>query len=212
MLGESETFPPLGQALRCCTKGQQQFCSKQPINRAIMYHVPEHLHSHFHALLSRTAVDGNWIMQLDRIGNIFNSEQYAVSEECFRFFFSSHPVWAVLLQSAKNSSNNDFWSHSAWWYSCQQCYIFQSTHTNHMYQYLFAYIPNTVVRVLKQANSVCICKYRCPLSVIEDDKVAAHVWGYCSWNTYESKWQSLVSDDVCGVQSSLNRGLFHTAL
>lgn len=81
MLGEKETFPPLGQALRYCTKGQQQFCSKQAINRAIMYHVPEHLHSHFHALLSLTAVDGNWIMQLVGIGNIFHSEQYVVSEE-----------------------------------------------------------------------------------------------------------------------------------
>lgn len=66
---------PPGHALRYCTKARQRFCSKQAINRAIMHHVPEHLHSHLLALLSLTAVDGNWIMQLVGIGSIFHSEQ-----------------------------------------------------------------------------------------------------------------------------------------
>lgn len=66
---------PPGHALRYCTKAWQRFCSKQAINRAIMHHVPEHLHSHLLALLSLTAVDGNWIMQLVGIGSIFHSEQ-----------------------------------------------------------------------------------------------------------------------------------------
>lgn len=46
-----------------------------------MHYVPEHLHSHLLTLLSLTAVDGNWIMQLAGIGNIFHSEQYVVSED-----------------------------------------------------------------------------------------------------------------------------------
>lgn len=45
-----------------------------------MHHVPEHLHSHLLTLLSLTAMDGYWIMQLVGIGSIFHSEQYAVDE------------------------------------------------------------------------------------------------------------------------------------
>lgn len=41
--------------------------------------------------------------------------------------------------------------------------------------------------ILKQANSASVCRESCPLSVIEDDEVAAHVYGYCSWTTYELK-------------------------
>lgn len=81
MLGVKGTITPLGQALGCHTKGQQQFYSKQAINRVIMHHVPEHLHSHLLALLSLTAVDGNWIKQWAGIGNIFHSEQNLVSED-----------------------------------------------------------------------------------------------------------------------------------
>lgn len=70
-----------------------------------------------------------------------------------------------------------------------------------------------VGRVLKQANSACVRRYRCPLSVIEDDEEAARVWGYCSWTTYKSKRQSLVIDDVfCRIQPSLNRGFYHLIL
>lgn len=46
-----------------------------------MHHVPEHLHSHLLALLSLTAMDGNWIMQLVGIRNIFHSEQNVVGED-----------------------------------------------------------------------------------------------------------------------------------
>lgn len=59
--------------------------------------------------------------------------------------------------------------------------------------------------VLKQELSACVCRYRCPLLVIEDDEEAARVWGYFSWTTYKSKRQSLVILDVfCGIQPSLN--------
>lgn len=85
-----------------------------------------------------------------------------------------------------------------------------------MNQYLFAYIPSTLLfttRLLKQGNSACVCRYRCPLTVIEDDGEAAHVRGYCSWTTYKSKRQSLVIDDVfCRIQPYLNRGFPHFIL
>lgn len=56
-----------------------------------MHHVLEHLHSHLLALLSLTAIDGNWIMQLVGIGNIFHSEQYVVDEDWPQAFLISHP-------------------------------------------------------------------------------------------------------------------------
>lgn len=79
-------------------------------------------------------------------------------------------------------------------------------------------IPNTLLfgaGALKQANSACVCRYRCPLSVIEDDEEAAHVRGYCSWTTYKSKRQSFVIDDVfCRIRPYLNGGFsaFHSTL
>lgn len=77
-------------------------------------------------------------------------------------------------------------------------HLLDYTHKNLMHQYLFAYNRNTLLfaaRVLKPANSACVCRYRCPLSIIEDDEETAHVLGYCSWTTYKSKRQSLVIDD-----------------
>lgn len=124
-MGEEGSITPPGQALRYCTEAQQQFCSKQAINRAIMLHVPEHLHSHLLTLLSLTAIDGNWIMQLVRIWNIFHSEQYVVGED--KLSSALTPCLQCFCNQTQNNSNHDFWSHSAWRYLAM-LHLSASTH------------------------------------------------------------------------------------
>lgn len=124
----------------------------------------------------------------------------SVGRELFFFFFprlSPCACHACAIRH-KTAQIRIFAPHSARWYLCQQRYIFQAAHTNHMHRYLFACISQNPpplaflpARALKQESSACVSRYRCPPCVIEDDEEAARVRGYCSWTTYKSKRQSI---------------------
>lgn len=176
-----------------------------------MYHVPEHLHPHF----ARFIISYCYGRKLD---NAVSWDWEYIS------FWAVCCGWGLALSSSQlspcachasaqtqSSSNHDFWAHSACWYSCR--HLSYCKHKPYASIFVCIYPKYSLffaARVLKQADSACVCRYRCPLlSVIEDDEEAARVWGYCSWTTYKSKRQSLVIDDVFWrIQPSLNRGLF----
>lgn len=120
-----------------------------------MHHVLQHLHSHLLALLSFTAVDRNWMMQLVWIGNIFHSEQYVVGEDWPSASLSPHAFHASIIRN--NNSDHIFVSLCcAVWNLCQQRCTFQTahTHTIHVNVYIFAYIPNPL---LFAAHKLSMC-------------------------------------------------------
>lgn len=197
-LEEQGSITPPGKALIYCTKAQQWLCSKQAINRAIMHHVPEHLHSHLLILLLPPAVGGNWIIQLFRIGNIFHSEQYVVGEHWPQAFFGSHPVPATLLQSDTTQLKS--------WFLVPFCLLVLMLSMLHLsdctqkpYASICVCISYQILRLWMQglrANSACVCRYRCSLSVIEDDEEVVRIGGYCSWpliNQRDRFWELMIS-------------------
>lgn len=196
-LEEQGSITPPGKALRYCTKAQQRLCSKQAINRAIMHHVPEHSHSHLPILLSPPAVEGNWIIQLFRIGNIFHSEQYVVGEHWPQAFFGSHPVPAMLLQSDTTQFKS--------WFLVPFCMLVVMLTMLHLsdctqkpYASICVCISYQILHLLLQGlrASACVCRYRCSLSVIEDDEELVHIGGYCSWpliNQRDRFWELMIA-------------------